>query len=164
MRIAVYVIDTSYLLELFNIPGFSNFSSVDIIREKFKAAIQSKSRLYVPIPCIFELADQVAKVRDGRKRIELAKKLSCTVLSSIKESIPWNLIPLFDFDTITDLFKSYTKKYIIQSLGLTDTTVVNEANRLKKKYKSLNYSVHIWTKDQSMKSLEPDSEDHPFLG
>jgi hypothetical protein len=164
MRIRYYIVDTSYLLELFNVPGCSNPHSNTEVKKKFEDAIKSKSRLYVPLPCVFEIADHIANVKIGRKRSELAKKLFSTILSSLKESIPWILIPSPEPTTIANLFRSYAKNYVIQGIGLTDTTVISEASRLKKKYRSLGCSVHIWTKDINMKAFEPDKEDYPFTG
>lgn len=164
MSISVYIIDTSYLDEVFNVPGFSNHHSATEVKDRFQKAIESKSRFYVPWPCIFELADHIAHIPNGRKRAKLAKELSHTILSSIQKSVPWILVPPRDEDVLIELFNSYTREYVLQGIGLTDTTVVNEAKRLKKNYKGLGFDVHIWTTDIKLKALEPDSEDHPFIG
>jgi hypothetical protein len=164
IKTAVYVVDTSYLLELFNVPKFSDSSSVNKVREKFDIAMKAESRLYVPMPCIFELADHIADVQIGSKRFQLAGDLVSTVLDSIATSIPWNIVPSRDLPTMKGIFTSYATEYVKQSIGLTDTTVINEANRLKKKYNTSDYGVHIWTKDKRLKSFEPDRENNPFIG
>ncbi len=46
----VYVIDTSYLLELFAVPGHSTKEARDKIKIRIAAAAQSGARLYVTVP------------------------------------------------------------------------------------------------------------------
>lgn len=49
-------------------------------------------------------------------------------------------------------------------MGLTDSTIASEAHRLKEKYSaSLDYRVHIWTTDTTLKAHEPDAELDPLL-
>ncbi|MBU2549979.1 MAG: hypothetical protein KKB20_16325, partial [Proteobacteria bacterium] len=89
MTTACYVIDTSYLLELFRVPGHSNDIAVGLVRKKYEAAIERGDRLFVPLPCIFELGNRIAHVGDGRRRKKLAKYLFETVQSSVDRAMPW---------------------------------------------------------------------------
>jgi len=167
MSIRVFVIDTSYLLELFNVPGFSQDSAVKEVRERYKLAIKNNSLLFAPLPCVFELANHIADVRDGNSRRKLGQKLFETIESSVNENIPWNITPSTGIELLPGLFKEFAETYVAQSISLTDTSIIHEAQRLKKKFKQysmLNYEVHIWTKDNALKAYEPDSERDPFLG
>ena len=64
----VYVIDTSYLLELFEVPGYSTEVAVAEIRKRVADAARSGARLYVTVPSVYELAKHISDVRDGNLR------------------------------------------------------------------------------------------------
>lgn len=64
----VYVIDTSYLLELYAVPGHSTQEAVDEIRSRFTDAVRQGARLYVTVPSIYELANHIAHISDGNVR------------------------------------------------------------------------------------------------
>src|ERR1700731_3833492 len=89
----VYVVDTSYLDELFGIPGFSTHEAIIQVRERFAAAANGDALFIVPIPCLFELADHVPAVNDGNVRLALAQKVCEAVTSSFAEGQPWTITP-----------------------------------------------------------------------
>lgn len=163
----IYVVDTSYLLELFKVPSFYDQNSHREIIARFKRATQGGFSLFVPLPCIFELADHINHVDKGSVRRELAQKLHETIKMSLEKSLPWIITP----SVTEDLLKSFSQccqdfaeRYASQGIGLTDCFVSGEANRIKQRYAGLNYQVHIWTKDAKLKSLEPDPEPGSFTG
>lgn len=158
----IFVIDTSYLLELFAVPGFSAPSSVQEVRKRYALAIEKGSLLFVPLPCIFELANHVTDVRDGNKRRQLAQNLFETIESSVQKTIPWQITPSTGIESLPELFRNFAENYVSQGIGLTDTSTVHEALRLKTRHPQ--YNVHIWTKDHALKAREPDAEKIPFLG
>jgi hypothetical protein len=162
----IYVIDTSYLLELFDVPNFSTVASVASVRSKFRDAIEERSQLIVPLGCVFELADHIADVPAVGTRKKLSEELAETVKSSIKTSQPWQITPPDKIGaTLSEVFSKYANEYLPQGMGLTDTYTLEEARRLKQKYSaSMGYQVHIWTKDQALKAHEPDVEPNPFTG
>ena len=163
MSIAVYVIDTSYLLELFQVPTFSDSVSISEVKNSFDNAIMNKSRFYVPLPCIFEFADHIADVKNGSVRNRIADSFYKTVKNCVEDGKPW-IITSIDIEELTQLCDNFANQYVLQCIGLTDTTIISEAYRLKKKFSGLGYTVHIWTKEKKIKSYEPDTEEDPFLG
>ncbi|MCK5229174.1 MAG: hypothetical protein KAR13_02850 [Desulfobulbaceae bacterium] len=164
MSLTVYIIDTSYLDELFGVPGFSNNRSGKKIKNLYKDAINTGSRLFVPLACIFELANHIAGVPAGDARKELGDKLFKTVKTCVGENMPWDITPTTGIEFLPDLCKVFASHYVSQCIGLTDTSIIQEARRLKDKYSSFHYKVHIWTTDDILKSHEPDNESNPFLG
>lgn len=164
----IIVVDTSYLLELFRVPGRSNQESHACIRGRIGEAIARRSRLYVPVPVLFELANFVAQVEDGRQRKELAELFSKTIRTSIEESIPFIVTPAGDREILQELgailvlSDTFSKQFAQSQIGLTDVSIIDQARRLKQKYHT--FSVHIWTKDRGLKAYEPDEEKAPYLG
>ncbi|HIE02028.1 MAG TPA: hypothetical protein EYP59_17380 [Thiotrichaceae bacterium] len=87
----ILVIDTSYLLELFGVPGYSDDKAIREIRKRHEKAIKDKALLFVPLPCLFELGNHIADVRDETRRQSLANLLVQTIQTSIEKSTPWTI-------------------------------------------------------------------------
>lgn len=161
----VYVIDTSYLLELYAVPGYSTQEAVDKIRSRFKDADKQGARLFVTVPSIYELANHIADVSNGKARRSLTKKLQDAILSSIDKAVPWTIIPSQEPSALKKLIVSFVDNHVIEGIGLSDSTLIDEADRLKRTtYRGSDWRVHIWTKDEKLKAREPDNEPHAYLG
>ncbi|CAG1021858.1 hypothetical protein DOJK_01288 [Patescibacteria group bacterium] len=166
--ITYIVVDTGYLVELFEVPDHCNQTDVIKIKDKFKIAKEQKYRLYIPIPVLFELANFIAHVKDGNIRRQLVSNFSETVKQGISsESTFLNIIPCTPFaiidelkNSLEDFVQRFADEYSQQGLGFTDSAVLIEAQNLKNKYNL----VHIWTKDEPLKPYEPDTEPNPFIG
>jgi len=163
--IPVYVIDTSYLCELFAVPHYSTEGAISEVRKRFAVAIEARTRLYVSLPAIFELAGHIADVSDGGLRRKLSERLRDAVVSSISEGQPWNLLPSIDRNAVERLINGFVSHSREKGISLVDTTLIDEAKRLRQTtYRGQAWRVHIWTKDQRLKAREPDGEPNAFLG
>ena len=161
----VYVIDTSYLCEFFAVPHYSTKEAISEVRKRFEVAVEAGARLYVSLPAIFELAGHIADVPEGRERRRLSEKLRDFVVSSIRESRPWILLPPLDESTVEKLINGFVDHSRETGMSLVDTTLIGEADRLRQTtYRGQEWRVHIWTKDQRLKAREPDTEPNAFLG
>ena len=159
--IPVYVIDTSYLCELFAVPHYSTQGAISEVRKRFTVAVEAGTRLYVSLPAIFELAGHIADVSDGGLRRKLSEQLRDTVISSIR----WNLLPPIDRNAVERLINGFVDHSREKGISLVDTTLIDEAKRLRQTtYRGQTWRVHIWTKDQKLKAREPDGEPNAFLG
>ncbi len=159
----IYVVDTGYLCELFKVPGVSTPKATKEVRRRFKAAITNHDGLFVPFTCICELGNHIAQAPDGRVRRKLVLRLLETVKSSINEGVPWTIIPSEGIATIIPYCLEFAS-YCEIGIGLTDTLVIQESIRLNKKLSGFDYKIHIWTKDTTLKSYEPEPEVDAFLG
>lgn len=161
----VYVIDTSYLLEIFAVPGHSTKEARDAIRSRIAAAAKSGARLYVTVPSIYELANHISHISDGNARRSLAEQVRDTILTSLDQGTPWTIIPSHQLDTFKKLIVSFVDNHVIQGIDLSDSTLIDEARRLnRERYGGPGWRVHIWTKDKKLKALEPDNEPRAYLG
>ena len=159
----IYVIDTGYLLELFRVPRASTKASAKEVRKRFKEAISKKNGLVVPFSCICELGNRIATVPNGDIRRKLVLQLLDTVKSSINEEYPWTITPSEGISVIMVSCLEFAS-HCEMGIGLTDTLVIQESIRLNKKYSAFGYKIHIWTKDKTLKSFEPECEEDAFLG
>jgi hypothetical protein len=168
MSTTALVIDTSYLLELLKVPGHFDPDFAGHVKERFSQSVEANHRLYVPFAVVFELGDHIAQIRDGSVRKRLADFLAATVRSCIDSATPWIITPaskdiLYDLSELLRLCDVYAQELAIQGIGLSDTSVIEEARRLKQKYNQPDDRVHIWTRDQTLKSHEPDAEPEPLV-
>ena len=161
----VYLIDTSYLLELFAVPGCSTERAVAEVKRRVLNAASNDARLYVTAPCIFELASHIADVPDGNLRVSLAGKMRDSVMSSLNEGMPWTLLPSREARWLREAVARFADTHVREGIDLADGTLIDEARRLKRKrYRGPSWRVHIWTKDRKLKAREPDTEPAAFLG
>ncbi|MDM8549109.1 hypothetical protein QUF72_03480 [Desulfobacterales bacterium HSG2] len=168
----IYVVDTSYLLELFKVDGNYTKSSAEEIKKRFLQAGEAGDLVFVPLPCIYELGNHIADVRDGTRRRELAyEKVLPIVKQCINDNMPWTITPATGIKRLSELWDKFANEYIhytkrddnCGSIGLVDAAIIYEAKRLKEEYKKRISKVHIWTKDTILKPHEPDEEPNPFV-
>jgi len=166
----IYVVDTSYLLELFEVDGNYNDTAAKEIKRRYREAVKAGSLIFIPLPCIYELGNHIADVRDGTRRRDSAHKVSAMIKECITDNIPCTITPATGTESLSELWDKFANEYInytksgnSQSIGLVDTATIHEAKRLKEKYKNSILKVHIWTKDGTLKSHEPDKEPNPFI-
>jgi predicted nucleic acid-binding protein len=168
MSMTALLVDTSYLLELLKVPDRFDPEFAQRVKARFSGAVKAGHRLYVPFPVVFEVANHIAGVRDGGSRKRLAELLAKTVRSSVEFANPWIITPasediLYDLSELLRLCDVYAREMAVQSIGLSDTAIIEEARRLKGKYNQPEDRVHIWTRDQALKAHEPDAEPAPLL-
>ncbi len=164
MSPTIYVLDTSYLLELFACGRDSQPVASREVRKRFKTALGKGGRFFVPLPCLFELGDHIADVRHDAERERLAKLLCTTVADCLSKSNPWTITPTAEPSAVLPpLLERFVPLAAKQSLGLVDAFTADEAARLKKKFADLKSRVHLWTNDRPLKRLEPDKEEDPYL-
>ncbi len=164
MTVTAYVVDTGYLYDLFNVERSANDRSVEEVRRRFEVAVDQKSRIFVPLPCIFEVGDHIGHIQDRSYAKLLANSLCDTVKKSMEESNPWIIKPSKEIEKVLPkLCSAFSGEFVDQGIGMTDAFVIKEAKYLKRKYAD-HYLVHIWTKDRPLKSHEPDTEPNPFVG
>ena len=170
--IRIYVVDTSYLLELYQVDGCCRDDAHLSVLQKFQENIET-GQFFVPIAVLFELANHIADIHDAQRRRSLASKLRADIESSISEQTPWVVTHATDAQSLDDLLSAlnesvarFAEEFSTEKLGLTDTTVILEAERLRKKYVSnslKNYHIHIWTRHRELKAREPDTEASQFV-
>lgn len=159
----LYVVDTSYLWELLNCGRDKKSPASKEVYARFQQAQRAHARLYVPLPCLFELANHISKVKHGTRRKKLAEWLFATVTESLEASVPWIITPADNPKMILPkLIQAFRAQRGKTWFGLVDVFAGSEAHRLKADYSDRKAKVHIWTNDRALKGQEPDHEPNPF--
>ena len=85
------ILDTSWLLELYRVPGYFKESRTLPVRTETTELIGAKCELFVTVPVLFEVASHITHVRDGSRRRTLGERLRDDVTSSIHRESPWTI-------------------------------------------------------------------------
>ncbi len=85
------ILDTSWLLELYRVPGYFKESRTLPVRTKTADLIDAGGELFVTVPVLFEVASHITHVRQGRLRHSLAETLRDDIRSSLDHESPWTI-------------------------------------------------------------------------
>ena len=87
----VAILDTSWLLELYRVPGHFEESRTDPVSTETSELIDARFELFVTVPVLFEVASHITHVRDGDRRRSLGERLHDNITSSIDRESPWTI-------------------------------------------------------------------------
>ena len=85
------ILDTSWLLELYRVPGYFKKSRTLLVRTETTELVEAGCELFVTVPVLFEVASHITHVRDGRRRRTLGEKPRDDITSSINRESPWTI-------------------------------------------------------------------------
>ena len=85
------ILDTSWLLELYRVPGYSDEARTVAVRTETAEFIDAECELFVTVPVLFEVASHITHVRKGGRRRALGKRLRDDIASSIDRESPWTI-------------------------------------------------------------------------
>ena len=90
------ILDTSWLLELYRVPGYSEESRFPHVTSKTKNILKAGCELFVTVPVLFEVASHITHVRDrnGNRRRRLGKRLLEDIENSLAPDSPWTIVAL----------------------------------------------------------------------
>ncbi|MCE2398668.1 MAG: hypothetical protein J4F34_06490 [Gemmatimonadetes bacterium] len=157
----IFVVDTSYLVELYSVPGFSDRTFSTRLRKRMTEL--AGARFHVPAGCLYQFCDHIADVTDGNRRHHLAHRIATDVETSIGRAWPWLISPSKGLNELADFIRAFASDPTRHVVGLTNSDVIEVAKVLKRKYgSSTDYRVDIWTKNAQLKAHEPDLEPEPL--
>lgn len=163
--IPILVVETSYLCEMYRVPGFSDATFSSRLQERWdRMAREQRASFYVPLGCLYQLCDHIADVPDGNQRRRLANQVVADVESALDRGSLWTILPTQGLDELPGFLRAFASDPGHLRLGLTNSDVLKIASDLSSRYgSSSGYRVHIWTRNRSLKTREPDSEPNPLL-
>lgn len=93
------IIDTSWLLELYRVPGHFQDSRSVVVMQEATDAVERNERLWVTIPVLFEVANHISHISQGHFRRELSRRFVKDIRGSFEREIPW-VVSSVDKDTL----------------------------------------------------------------
>ena len=146
------VLDTSWLLELYRVPGhFHDSTSKEAINETL-ASIESGCAIWVTVPVVFEVANHISHVKDGTRRRQLSRQLFEDVKSSNELGMPWTiytvdkgiLLRSSDIVALADRFLRESGP----NYSFADISIIDLASELRNR----DCKVKILTLDESLRA------------
>ena len=161
----IYVVDTSYLLELYRVPGFSTPTHYPNVVAKVSSAVSSGGLLFLPLPCVIEFANHLADSSNKQRALEIGRSFGAEIALSLRNSGPWRVAPVReDLSLFHTTLTTFLGHHLLSGVGLCDVLTIDLARRLAADYQSLGYQVHIFTLDRALKAHEPNPEINPYVG
>lgn len=143
MKPKIWIVDTSVLLNILNIPG-RNQNRDEVIKQ-FEERIKNEDEFFVPYTTIIETGNPIGKL-PGNQKYEYAEKFNKMVKSALEGKAPWK--PL-KFPTVEDVLgwlngNDFPVK-ASNEVGFGDYSIIKQWEEQVQLLKS--YSVEIWTLD-----------------
>ena len=91
---SVAILDTSWLLELYRVPGYFEESRTRRVKNKTEGIIEAGGELFVTVPVLFEVASHITHVRGGSRRQQLGKKFLEDIRDSFERDRPWTIVTI----------------------------------------------------------------------
>lgn len=116
----IYVVDTSYLLELYRVPGWCDADAIPEIRKRFKRAWKQGDRLFLPLGCLLEYGNHVADIKDAHDRAKWAQllhELVVEILDDTKQSCPFTLTEAPEIKSVELLVRNWRNKHVAAPRG-----------------------------------------------
>ena len=85
------ILDTSWLLELYRVPGYFEESRTLPVRTETAESVAAGRELFVTVPVLFEVASHITHVRAGRRRRIHGERLRDDIGSSVDRDSPWTI-------------------------------------------------------------------------
>jgi len=151
------ILDTSWLLELYRVPRDSDADRTDQVREETTEIVGDDGELFVtvPVPVPFEVASHITRVKDGRQRRRLSKKLFEDVKSSMGQDEPWTIIGVGkDVLLRTEDLLHLAERFLQESgpnHSFANISIIDLATELRKR----NPDTTILTFNAALKSHSP---------
>ena len=145
------ILDTSWLLELYKVPGDSSPQRFEGVREQTVAAAQG--RMYVTVPVLFEVANHIVRVSNGHHRRQLITRFRENVSASLRDEVPWTVVRALQNNILLraqDLIKLADRFAEESATGysLADISIIDLAQRLQKR----QLKVHILAFDKQLEA------------
>lgn len=131
------ILDTSWLLELYKVPGDSDPQRFEGVREQAED-VAAQGRMYVTLPVLFEVANHIVHVRNGHHRRRLITCFGKDVSTSLGDEAPWTVARALRNDILLRSrdFIALAKRFAEESAtgySLADISIIDLAQRLQKR-------------------------------
>lgn len=143
----IVIVDTSVFLNILDVPGRNQDreSTLDALANH----VQNGDHLYLPVPCIIETGNHIARLKKGHDRYQFAQAFVAAVTEALEERAPWKAVPAIED---SELPFSELLRWLVgfplsakQEISLTDLTVKDLFDSFCRKF-SMSY-VGVWALD-----------------
>ncbi len=142
----IWLIDTSILLEILDIPMKAN-DPIEIKKE-FTEKINNGDSLFLPLATIFETGRHISQLSDGNIARDKAQKFVEYVEMACNGDAPFKIVEFISHEEIL-LWLNEFPDYAMRGISLGDFSIIKDLEKIKEKNP---YSkVYVWTLDGHLK-------------
>lgn len=130
------ILDASWLLELYQVPGHSREDRLDEVTAE--AGDRSLDDLFLTVPVIFEFANHLVRVKDGNRRRQLIERYCTSLTESLNDDGPWTVVAdtgegiLLRAETLIELAERFVRDSGTGD-SLADISVIDLVGRLRQR-------------------------------
>lgn len=167
----IIILDTSFLLELLAVPQDSTPIKTVAAKALIGDAITRNYDIFCPLSVLYEVANHIVDIKHQLAQRSIANVFKEMVEGSFSDNVPFTIIPngdsspaLRELSALPELCRVYHAS-IRQGLGLTDCTIIDVAQSLKRNYsaRKKSWPTHIWTTHAALRAMAPDTFPHQYF-
>lgn len=146
----VCIIDTSIVVELLGLPGFSGQHEVHLA--SFAERARAKETFLLPLPVLFETGNHVAQIPDGRLRREWADRFVTFANQALLGETPFVPTPFPAIQDVASWLEDFAD-HAMRQVGLVDRSLIDLFDRQRALLKGTRH-VYIWSLDQALMGFD----------
>ena len=145
----IVIVDSSILLNVLDVPAFNQ--DREAVLAEFGALLEAEDHLLLPLAAVFETADHIADLSDGRMRRRFALQFRDHILGALRDDPPWSLIELPETSRLVEWLGDFPDM-ATQELGLSDVSILDAWRRECDRHPSQR--VYIWTLHRQLRAYD----------
>lgn len=150
----VRFIDTSIMCNLLEIPG--KCSDKEKVKQEWKAVLDRKETLILPLATIVETGNHIAHIADGHVRRTIAMKFKEYLTKTAESKAPWTLYGnALDEEEIKYIAENM-ESYILSQVGIGDMTIIYAYQKYLEDSLAIG-TVMIWSMDDHLAAYRQDN-------
>lgn len=150
----VRFIDTSIIMNLLEVPNMC--ADAKDVKEEFKAAVEAKETMILPMSTIIESGNHIAHIVDGTVRRTKALEFQTFLRKTAKDEAPWKLYGLeMKKEDLLALADDFPECALRMEMGIGDMSIIRFYERYKKEVPAIGH-IMIWSKDNHLMGYSDD--------
>lgn len=142
---AIWIVDTSILLELLDIPGFCQ--DRERITKDYQRRLRNGDRFQLPMGVVIETGNHIADVKDGTLRRDRAVQFEGLVRRTVERGRTWQILRLPEPHEFADWCTQFPDE-VMRGLSLVDAMLVRTWETTRRRGNM--FRVAIWTKEHRL--------------
>lgn len=146
---AIVLVDTSVLLNVLDVPGFSQ-RRAHVLGE-FAAWVDAGAYLFIPLAAVFETGNHIAQLADGRLRRRSAERFVGAIQAAINDQAPWKPMRFPDVGVLGVWLNDFPNA-AMQGHGMGDLSIRKDWEAQCAQFPMSR--VKVWSLDADLSSLD----------
>lgn len=154
---AIWIVDTSVLLEILDVPGFRQ--DREAIVEQYERRLRNNDRFQLSMGVAIETGNHIADVKDGNIRRDRAMRFDKLVRSTLESGRAWQILRLPEPHEFADWCSQFPDE-VMRGFSLVDAMLIRTWETTRRRGNM--FRVAIWTKERRLMGYDhkPQQREH----